>query len=306
MVTAGKRVVLVRDLTDTMYNPQRWPYVNHHTGTDLIVEHIEKCICPTVTSDQLLGGKPFRFQSDTRPLLVMLVAEDEYETNQTLPKFAADFLGQTFRVEFVFGNEDNPNDLPGLEVLNSADVALVSIRRRPLPKEQLDLVRRFVESGKPLLGIRTASHAFSQRTEQPPEDLLAWPEFDAQVLGGNYSGHHGIEVLPRISISTEQAAHPVLTGIDTEPFVSGGSLYITSPLAAKTKVLMAGEIDGKPAEPVAWSFERATGGRSFYTSLGHKEDFQNPAFQRLLFNALAWASGLEQEVIVITNKVEQQ
>lgn len=306
MVTAGKRVVLVRDLTDTMYNPQRWPFVNHHTGTDLIVEHIEKCICPTITSDQLLRGQPFRFQSDTRSLLVMLVAEDEYETNQTLPKFAADFLGQNFRVQFIFGNEDNPNDLPGLEVLNSADVALVSMRRRPLPKEQLDIVRRFVESGKPVLGIRTASHAFSLRTEQPPEGLLAWPEFDGQVLGGNYRGHHGNELLPRISISTEQAAHPVLKGIGTEPFVSGGSLYITSPLASKTKVLMSGAIDGKPAEPVAWTFERASGGRSFYTSLGHKEDFQNPAFQRLLFNALVWASGVEKADFVIPKKDKQQ
>jgi nicotinamidase-related amidase/type 1 glutamine amidotransferase len=305
MVTAGKRVVLVRDLTDTMYNPQSWPFVNHHTGTDLIVEYIEKCICPTITCDQVLGGFPFRFQSDTRPLLVMLVAEDEYETNQTLPKFAADFLGQHFRVEFVFGNEGNPNDLPGLEILNSADVALVSMRRRPLPKEQLGIMRRFVESGKPLLGIRTASHAFSQRTEQPPAGLLAWPEFDAQIFGGNYGGHHGNEILPRISLSTDQATHPILTGIVAEPFVSGGSLYITSPLAANTKVLLLGAIDGKRSEPVAWTFERVSGGRSFYTSLGHKEDFPHPAFPRLLFNALTWLSGIEKAEFVIPKKVSQ-
>jgi nicotinamidase-related amidase/type 1 glutamine amidotransferase len=306
MVTAGKRVVLVRDLTDTMYNPLSWPFVNHHTGTDLIVAYIEKCICPTITSDQLLGGQPFRFQADTRPLLVMLVAEDEYETHQTLPKFAADFLGHHFRVEFVFGNEDNPHDLPGLEMLQSADVALVSIRRRPLPQEQLDIVRQFVASGKPLVGIRTASHAFSLRTEQPPEGLLAWPEFDAQVWGGNYSGHHGNEALPTISLRTAQAAHPVLTGIGPKPFVSGGSLYLTSPLAAQTQILMAGAIAGKPAEPAAWSFERATGGRSFYTSLGHQEDFQQPAFQRLLFNALAWASGVEEAEFVVPKKGNPQ
>jgi nicotinamidase-related amidase len=66
MAKNGKHVVLVRDLTDTMYNPERWPHVSHFTGTDLIVEHIEKFVCPTVTSDQLLGGKPFRFKHDTR------------------------------------------------------------------------------------------------------------------------------------------------------------------------------------------------------------------------------------------------
>jgi nicotinamidase-related amidase len=64
MARFGKNVVLVRDLTDTMYNPRSWPHVSHFRGTDLIVEHIEKYVCPTITSDQLLGGKPFRFAGD--------------------------------------------------------------------------------------------------------------------------------------------------------------------------------------------------------------------------------------------------
>lgn len=64
MARFGKDVVLVRDLTDTMYNPRSWPYVSHFRGTELIVEHIEKYVCPTITSDQLLGGKPFRFTGD--------------------------------------------------------------------------------------------------------------------------------------------------------------------------------------------------------------------------------------------------
>jgi nicotinamidase-related amidase len=64
MAKNGKNVVLMRDLTDTMYNPKRWPYVNHFKGTELIVEHIEKFVCPTITSDQILGGKPFRFKDD--------------------------------------------------------------------------------------------------------------------------------------------------------------------------------------------------------------------------------------------------
>lgn len=62
MVTLGKNVVLVRDLTDTMYNSRMKPYVNHFTGTDLLVEHIEKYWCPSITSDELAGGRPFRFK----------------------------------------------------------------------------------------------------------------------------------------------------------------------------------------------------------------------------------------------------
>ena len=57
----GKRVVLMRDLTDSMYNPARWPFVTHQRGTELFIEHVEMFICPTITSDQMLKGKPFRF-----------------------------------------------------------------------------------------------------------------------------------------------------------------------------------------------------------------------------------------------------
>jgi nicotinamidase-related amidase len=64
MVKNGKNVVLMRDMTDTMYNPKSAPYVNHYKGTELIVEHIEKFVCPTITSDQIIGGKAFRFKAD--------------------------------------------------------------------------------------------------------------------------------------------------------------------------------------------------------------------------------------------------
>jgi nicotinamidase-related amidase len=64
MAKNGKHVVLMRDMTDTMYNPASWPHVSHFRGTELIIEHIEKFVCPTITSDQILGGKPFRFKND--------------------------------------------------------------------------------------------------------------------------------------------------------------------------------------------------------------------------------------------------
>jgi nicotinamidase-related amidase len=59
----GMHVVLMRDLTDSMYNPKAWPHVSHEAGTALIISHIERHVCPTVTSDQVLGGEPFRFSS---------------------------------------------------------------------------------------------------------------------------------------------------------------------------------------------------------------------------------------------------
>ena len=66
MVRNGKNVVLMRDMTDCMYNPQRWPFVNHFTGNDLIVSHVERFVCPTISSDQILGGQPFCSKYDIR------------------------------------------------------------------------------------------------------------------------------------------------------------------------------------------------------------------------------------------------
>jgi hypothetical protein len=65
MVMQGKHVALVRDLTDTMYNPAMPPHVSHFAGTRLMIEHVEKYWCPTITSTALLGGESFRFHGDT-------------------------------------------------------------------------------------------------------------------------------------------------------------------------------------------------------------------------------------------------
>jgi nicotinamidase-related amidase len=64
MVQLGKNVMLVRDLTDTMYNSRMRPFVNHFRGNDLMVEHVERYWCPTIASSDLLGGEPFRFMED--------------------------------------------------------------------------------------------------------------------------------------------------------------------------------------------------------------------------------------------------
>jgi nicotinamidase-related amidase len=67
MVYQGRNVVLVRDLTDSMYNSRSRPQVDHFTGNDLVRWHIEKYWCPTISSDQIVSGRPFRFAADSRP-----------------------------------------------------------------------------------------------------------------------------------------------------------------------------------------------------------------------------------------------
>ena len=299
MAKNGKHVVLMRDMTDTMYNPRRAPYVSHFTGTDLIVEHIEKYVCPTITSVDFLGGRPFRFRNDRRPHLVIVSAEQEYQTEQTLPKFALKHLGKAFRVSYVFADEADRNNLPEINILNHADLVLISVRRRLLPKTQLDVIRRFVMSGKPVIGLRTASHAFApSRGKQPAAGQAMWVEFDHEVLGGNYHNHYGNQFRPVITAASgvEQTLLP--TAANLSGFHAGGSLYRVQPLSKSTTVLLTGRIEGHPPEPVAWTNITRWGGRVFYTSLGHPDDFKSTAFNRFLANAVYWAAGLHRTTTV--------
>ena len=286
MAQNGKRVVLMRDMTDTMYNPARRPFVSHFTGTDLIVEHIEKWVCPTITSDQLLGGTEFRFPGDRRRHLVIVSAEREYQTQDTLRTFALQHLGHDFRVSFVFADSTNRNHLPGIEVLDSADVALISVRRRLLPPDQMAVIRRYVAAGKPLVGIRTANHAFCLRNQPAPDGLEDWPHWDAQIMGGSYTNHYGNG--PQTMVESVTPSHPILQGVGE--LHGGGSLYKVSPLQATATPLLFGKIEGKPAEPIAWTNVTEFGNRVFYTSLGHPADFDQPSFCQLLTNALRWAA----------------
>lgn len=292
MAKNGKNVVLMRDMTDTMYNPARKPYVSHFTGTDLIIEHIEKWVCPTVTSDQFIGGKVFQFKHDRRPHVVIVSAEREYKTEATLPVFALNHLGKEFRVSFVFGNEEQRNNLPGISVLGDADLLLISVRRRILPKAQMEAVRKFIEAGKPVVAIRTANHAFSLRSKDVPEGFQAWDNFDAEVIGGHYTGHHGVGPQVTLQIARGASPHPILNKIDTSRWQGQGSLYLVSPLADSATALLQGTIPGKPTEPVAWVNTNKFGGRVFYTSIGHPDDFKNPATNKLLYQAIRWAAGM--------------
>jgi len=288
MVQQGQNVVLMRDMTDTMYNPKMAPFVSHFTGTDLIVEHIEQHWCPTILSSDIIGGDEFRFPADKRKHLVVLCAEKEYRTNESLPKFAAEQLGHDFRVTFVWDDAGNRNNLPGIEAVADADVLLVSVRRRTLPADQLKFVKEFVSAGKAVVGIRTASHAFCLRGKEPAAGLENWTEFDKEVFGGNYTNHHGNGPKTTIARPAEisKITADILNSVAVDKLAGNGSLYKVSPLAESASPVLMGSVPTADPEPVAWFNKRSDGGTSFYTSLGHIEDFANPEFQQLLKNAI--------------------
>ncbi|WP_436716131.1 ThuA domain-containing protein [Roseiconus lacunae] len=286
-------VALVRDLTDTMYNPAAKPFVNHFTGTDLVIDYIERTVCPTISSEQILGGSAFRFSSDTRPTIVMMIGESEYATAETLPRYALENLGKTFRVRYVLEHHDRDNHFVGLDGLDEADLLVVSVRRKPLPGEQLQRVRDYISAGKSVFGIRTASHAFCLRNSAPPEGLVDWPEFDREVFGGNYTNHHpntlSSKVFPAAPLPQQS---PLARGIEIRPFRQGGSLYKVRPLVSTATVLAIGRAEGVGDEPVAWAYTRVDGGQSFYTSLGHRQDFRTDEFIELLDQVIKTYSGV--------------
>jgi len=298
MVRFGKDVVLMRDMTDTMYNSRRPPYVRHFAGTDLIVEYIERYLCPTITSTTFTGKPFFRFRNDPRPHVVLISAECEYGACYTFPALAHTFISKLdLSAEVLQGSTKRSgpdrNFIPGMEDLLRADLVLLFVRRRALPRRQMAMFKSYLSSGKPLIAFRTSSHAFAPRGKLPA-GLLSWPTFDQEVLGCHYTGHWKGETF--VTPSPYAHGDPLLEGINGR-FRVAETLYRSRPLAPGCRARLMGSWLGKGAgskiadEPVC-SVRRYGKSKIFYTSLGKdKASFKQNWFKRLIINAVGWALG---------------
>ena len=207
--------------------------------------------------------------------LCMVSGSFEYESESSLTAFRR-YVEREHPVRadlIVYRSEDDHQSLSAIE---ETDVLLVFTRRLNVDGEELERFKAYCAAGGPIVGVRTASHAFQ-----------SWLAFDGAVLGGNYRMHwrHGPRARVRFEPGSE--GHPLLEGV--AEFSSAGSLYRNTPIAADTSLLMSASTD-EHDEPVTWTRTHA-GGRVFYTSLGHQEDFEEPSFLRLLANAVLWCGG---------------
>jgi type 1 glutamine amidotransferase len=213
------------------------------------------------------------------PTIVLVSGEDEYKSVETLPAFAK-FLETNHGYKTIYlQRQSKPDTIAGVDALERADLLILYARRMTLPDDQLKKFQNYFASGKPVVGLRTASHAFQN-----------WLVFDKEVLGGNYQNHYGKDLLPKIRVVPSERATLILRGVP-RTFTSAGSLYRNTPLQTNTTLLLTGTIRDKEVErvePVAWTHDYQ-GARIFYTSLGHPKDFENEAFRRLLINAIQWA-----------------
>ena len=217
------------------------------------------------------------WSADAPPLKICLVsASAEYDSDASLAAFQQ-YLESHYQVVCTraFG-KDKGDGLPGLEALDTADLMIVYTRRVTLPPAQLEHLRKYIAAGRPIIGLRTASHAFQN-----------YMEFDREVLGGGYKGHY-TNSQAEIKLAPGRGAHPVLAGVT--PLISR-KLYKNPTLADDVVVLLEGTTLNN-SEPVAWVRER-NGGRVFYTSLGTQEDFTEESFRRLLVNAIFWTTQRE-------------
>jgi type 1 glutamine amidotransferase len=221
----------------------------------------------------------------------MMIGEYEYETLESLTAFHRDLLQPLGIQATIIHAEDEPpgrNDFAGLEeALPKADLLLLSVRRRAPKATQLQAVRDHLLAGKPLVGIRTASHAFDARGNRP-DGHAEWKGFDQQVLGAAYSGHYGDEPF-QVEIAPAARENPLVRDF---PSFESTKLYkgrLTSPQA---QLLLQGRRPNGERQPIAWTHQFGPQQAFvFYTSLGVPEDFQQPAFRRLLRSAILQALG---------------
>lgn len=227
-----------------------------------------------------------------KPHIVFLISEDpdNYEAHKTIPAFAEMLKrDHNFQVSVLLGQGPrHAFSFPGMQVLSKADLVVIFCRRVALPSEQLAMLRKYLKAGKPIVGLRTANHAFSVR-EEVEHGHEAWWEFVSDILGSENRGYGPVEPGTDIAVAIGAEDHPILKGISPPEWHSVGNLYLVAPLLdTNAKVLLTGSVENK-MEPIAWTRITADKGKVFYTSLGYPDDFQREQFQKLVLNAINWA-----------------
>lgn len=226
-----------------------------------------------------------------KPYIVFLITEDpnNYEAHKTVPLFA-DMLEKEhgYKCKVILGKGTHgAYSYPDLKSLAKADLLVVFARRIALPHDQMSAIKSYLSKGKPLIGIRTANHAFkvNGKVEDGFED---WPGFVADILGCENRGYGSAELGTDVAIVSEASSHPVLNNVQPSQWHSTGQIYHVAPLLDKeATVLLRGKVEDK-TEPIAWT-RKAGKSKVFYTSLGHPDDFQETPFVTLLINGIKWS-----------------
>jgi len=240
-----------------------------------------------------------------KPLVVFVCGDHEYSGENTLPLLAAILekeYGFRTKVLKSFPDQNAERDIPGLDILAEADLAVFFLRWRLLPADQVAHIEAYLKSGKPIMGFRTSTHSFNYPQTDP---LVAYNGFAERAFGAppGWGGpsnhtHYGHNASTDATVIAEKAKHPILTGVDPTFHVRSWLYRVLPDYPAKgTEWLLMGKAvnPDKPAvdQPIAWTWENQYKGKVFFTTMGHPEDFSVAPFQRLVVNAIHWELGLK-------------
>ncbi|MDP2415614.1 ThuA domain-containing protein [Daejeonella sp.] len=266
--------------------------------------------------------------------IVFVSGDEEYRSEEGLPmmaKILAERHGFKCTVLFAVDpktnniDPDNQTNIPGLEHLKTADLMVMLLRFRELPDEQMKHIIDYTNSGKPIVALRTSTHAFSySRNKQNlyakysyNSKIKGWEGgYGKQVLGETWINHHGVHAKEgtRALINGLVKDHPILRGVkdiwtptdvygilglpnDAQVLIFGQTtmgMTSTSPLSYEKSVM-----------PVAWirNYSSASGKKAkiFTTTMGSSVDLISEDLRRLLVNACYWATGIEQQISAQNN-----
>jgi hypothetical protein len=264
--------------------------------------------------------------------VVLVSGDEEYRSEEALPmlcQILAVHHGWTCTVLFAIdpatgaidpGKTDN---VPGTEALDRADLLILATRFRRLPPAQMAPFERYVAAGKPIIGLRTATHAFAFPEADSPyarwhhaSKVPGWEGgFGRRVLGETWVAHHGAhgkESTHAVPVKGQER-HPILRGVrdvwgPTDVYkvnlpLPGDSLPLLEGLVVGGMRPVDAPIEGpknQPPMPVAWTRTYAVTpgkrGRVFTTTMGAAQDLANEGLRRLIVNAALWAVGLEAKI----------
>lgn len=261
---------------------------------------------------------------DKKPHIVFVIGDEEYRSEESMPMLAAILeremgadISLCYSVDSAGYIDPNRLDhIQGLEALKDADLMVMFARFRALPPEEAKMITDYAESGKPMVGFRTATHTFKYLSDSSMMHLNdEWP---TKVFGQQWITHHGhfedgnaplttVSILPNANTSILNGFEPFdayswlyhvdggdwkLAG-DSQPFLEGKSL--------RSNHENEGRLDKFPlTNPVAWtkSYTRTSGksARVFFTTLGHPFDFKQESMRKLAINGIYWALGKEGDI----------
>ncbi len=265
--------------------------------------------------------------------IVLISGDQEYRSEEAIPllaKMLNKHHGFKCTILFTVDPKDgtvnpNINNIPGLDALKTADLMVIFTRFLNLPDDQLQHIADYLAAGKPVVGLRTSTHAFNGIPAKSKfahfnngSGVKGWEGgFGKVVLGEKWVNHHGAHGKEgtRGIVAKDQEKHPILKGIAAGDIFGTTDVYtVTLPLPGDSAPLVLGEVtetlkpdskavSGKknePMMPVAWTKtypgEGEKKGRAFTTTMGASQDFEFEGTRRLIVNGCFWSMGLESKI----------